>query len=208
MLTLALMAGIYAANLLVGCSEEKPSNPIESAAPATDNTQTPTDTSTAADSRDQRQEMTAASWNTLSEMSKRQLILQTALNENGWDTDYTCKTWAQHIVSKASGGSAWLPKNCRNAYDYYYCPMDHVTQILQNQSAAYTHFMPGRVLQMWYGGPNKPHTALIYSSSPSGMQWLDCNWVGGAGKGIVGIHYISWSDFYRNANAFTLYEVY
>ncbi len=54
------MAGILAANFIVGCSEEKSSNPIESVAPATDNTQTPTDTSTG--TRDQQLPMAAAQY--------------------------------------------------------------------------------------------------------------------------------------------------
>ncbi|MEK7570516.1 MAG: M23 family metallopeptidase [Patescibacteria group bacterium] len=60
-LTLALVAGIYATNLLVGCSEEKSSNPIESVAAAMDNTQTSTDSITG--TRDQRQGMATASYN-------------------------------------------------------------------------------------------------------------------------------------------------
>ena len=42
-LTLALMASILAANLIVGCSEEKSSNPITSAVTPTDNTVNPID---------------------------------------------------------------------------------------------------------------------------------------------------------------------
>ncbi len=209
---LALVAGIYATNHLVSCSEDTTSNPIESIAPAVDNTQTSTDTS--AGSREQAQPMAAAiNWNSLNAMSKRQLLLETAYRDYvtraGARTGYTCKTWAQTMVTRASGGAASLPTTVNDGYGYYFTSLSHVTQVLQNQPyASYTHFLPGRVLQMWYGGPNKPHTAFIYSSSPSGMQWLDCNFVGGAGNGIVGIHSISWTEFRQKVPNFTLYEVY
>ena len=151
---------------------------------------------------------TTINWNSLSALSKRQLILQTGCAENGSKQAPNCKAWAQHIVSAASGGAASLPATCPSASGYYLCPLNHVTQILQNQSASYTYFIPGRVIQMWYGGVNMPHTAFIYASSSSGMSWLDCNFVGGAGNGYVGIHYISWANFYKNVPAYTLYEVF
>ncbi len=207
-LVMALLA-IAAAFFAQGCSTtEQPVQPVP--APSMDE-RSVSDNATVT-TKGEVQSTALASWNSLSAMGKRQLLLETAYSDylarRGAKTSYTCKTWAQFIVPKASGGSAWLPKNCPNGYGYYYCPLDHVTQILQNQSAPYTHFLPGRILQMWYGGQNKPHTAFIFSVSPSGMQWLDCNWVGGVGNGIVGIHSISWSDFYRNVVNYTLYEVY
>jgi hypothetical protein len=213
-LVMALLAvTVISAAFLGGCSEEKSSNPITSADnPTIDvyfrDSLTSIDSSMVSEeSSDGREVPTAAaaSWNYLSAMNKRQLILQAAWSENGWQTSYNCKTWAQHIVRKASGEAASLPSTCPNAYGYYYCSASHVTQILQNQSASYTYFVPGRVLQMWYGGSNMPHTAIIWSSSSIGMQWIDCNFVG---TGKVGIHYISWSDFYRKVPAYTLYEVY
>jgi hypothetical protein len=54
------VAGIYATNYLVGCSEEKSSNPIESVIPAAGNTQNPFDTAT--DLRDQVGSMAAAQY--------------------------------------------------------------------------------------------------------------------------------------------------
>lgn len=214
-LVMALLAiTIVPTAFLGGCSEEQASNPITSVVTPTDNTVNPTDT---VEGRQTMQPAAAAvDWNSLSAMAKRQWLLETAYNDyvarQGRTTTYNCKTWAQYIVQKASNYVASLPSTsmpsiCPKSDGYAFCS-GRVTKILQNQSASYTYFLPGRVLQMWYDGTYKPHTAFIFASSSSGMSWLDCNFVGGAGNGIVGIHYISWADFYRKVPAYTLYEVY
>ncbi|MEK7631603.1 MAG: hypothetical protein AAB445_01885 [Patescibacteria group bacterium] len=207
LVVVALALGAYScAKKLIG-----PSDPQTTSTPVLtlpDNSSTLIDS--AEERKDQMQPAAAAiNWNSLNAMSKRQLILETGYAENGTRQAPNCKIWAQAMVTRASGGAASLPTTVNNGYGYYFTSLSHVTQVLQNQpNASYTYFLPGRVLQMWYGGPNKPHTAFIYSSSPSGMQWLDCNFVGGAGNGIVGIHSISWAEFRQKVPNFTLYEVY
>jgi len=213
MLAVMFIATMGMSIYMQGCSKETgtPNLPERITGPAnTDegNVNVPGDTSTVDPKGGMGLAAAAAiNWNTLNTVSKRQLILETAYRENGWDTDYNCKTWSQHIVTKASNGVTSLPPTCPISTGYYFCS-GRVTLILQNQSASYTYFLPGRVLQMWYGGVNKPHTAFIFSTSPSGMEWIDCNFIGGVGNGIIGIHYISWSDFYKKVPAYTLYEVY
>jgi hypothetical protein len=141
--------------------------------------------------------------NSFSQGMRNQLIFERAMAENGWATSYNCKTWAQHIVSAASG-CITLPSTCPNAYGYYFCSSSNVRLRLQNQSANYPAFVRGNVMQMWYGGANRPHTAIIYWSDAGGITFVDCNFVG---AGRVGVHWMSWSTFYSRVPAYTLYEV-
>lgn len=146
-------------------------------------------------------------WQGFSQGQRNQLIFQKALSENGAVTGFNCKTWGQHIVSAASGcvtlPSTSLPWQCPRADGYSFCS-GNVRQRLQNQSANYSMFQRGNVIQMWYGGTYKPHTAIVYWADAGGITFIDCNFVG---TGKVGIHWMSWSTFYSKVPAYTLYEV-
>ncbi|MDP2790027.1 MAG: hypothetical protein Q8O51_02760 [bacterium] len=223
-LTLALMVSIFAANFIVGCSEEKSSNPITSAVTPTDNT-VKVDSSqvfyrdTVEVSAEMYQEnernalspaaaYSASGWHAMSQTTRNQIIISKALSENRMCVPYNCKTWARHIVEAASGcvtlPSTSMPTICPKADGYAFCPSSNVRLTLQNQSVVYSALKQGQIMQMWYAGNYNPHTAFIYVSDAGGITFLDCNFVG---SNMVGTHWMSWSTFYTKVKQFSVYEV-
>jgi len=221
-MALALLACACVAIYLGGCSEEKSSNPVTSVTkPANQPLEYFRDSLTTLDpSMYEDEELegkvqgesqalySATQWHSFSQSYRNQLIFDKAMAENGWSTSYNCKTWAQHIVFVASGCITLpltaMPSQCPRADGYVFCPSSDVRIRLQNQSANPSMFQRGNVMQMWYNGPNNPHTAFIHTSDAGGITFIDCNFVG-AGK--VGTHWMSWSTFYSRVPAYTLYEV-
>lgn len=150
----------------------------------------------------------AAQWHAFSQSQRNSIILSRALAENNSCTAYNCKTWAQHIVSAASGcitlPPTAMPAICPKADGYVFCGSSNVNLVLLNQSVNYWALKPGQVMQMWYGGSYNPHTAFIYNSDAGGVTFIDCNFIG---AGLVGIHWMPWSKFYSKVSAYSVYEV-
>ena len=126
-------------------------------------------------------------WHSYSQSQRNQLIVNRAYAQNGQFTGQSCKEWVRTVVYSASGQAVWLPSTVPNNYQWYpssdvytvpYCPSIY--------SAG-----PGAVIQM-VSTSGTPHTAIVTSTTGSGMNWIDCNW----NRDMrVTTHYISYSQF-------------
>lgn len=143
---------------------------------------------------------TQAQWHSWSQGQRNSAILNRALSQYGTYTGVQCKEWVQNVVYSASTGTVWLPQTQPNQYQWYsssdvwavpYCPAIY--------SAG-----PGNIIQMKWN--NTLHTAIVYSTTGSGMWWIDCNW----GNDMrVSLHYVSYSQFLgaTSNNFYTVYYV-
>jgi hypothetical protein len=139
-----------------------------------------------------------AQWHNWSQSQRDSAILSRALSQYGVNTGVECKEWVQNLVYGASAGAVWIPQTQPNQYQWYpsaytyavpYCPSIY--------SAG-----PGSIIQMKWN--STLHTAIVYSTTGSGMWWIDCNW--GHDKRVT-IHYVSYSQF-MSATSNSFYTVY
>lgn len=127
-----------------------------------------------------------AQWHNWSQGQRNNAIVNRALSQNGNYTGLECKHWVQTVVANASSGAVWLPQNQPNLYQWY--SSTDVSAV--PYSPAIYSAASGSIIQMKWNGT--PHTAIVYSTSGSGMWWIDCNW---NGDRRVTMHFVSYNQF-------------
>ncbi|MDO8537093.1 MAG: hypothetical protein Q7R94_02510 [bacterium] len=139
-----------------------------------------------------------AQWHNWSQGQRNNAIVSRALTQNGAYTGVQCKEWVQNVVYSASGGAVWLPLNQPNLYQWYPSPNVWAVPYCPSIYSA----SPGSVIQMKWN--STPHTAIVYSTTGSGMWWIDCNWNHDT---RVTMHFVSYSQF-MSATSNSFYTVY
>lgn len=147
-------------------------------------------------------------WQALTQAQRNQAIINRGYQDNGRVVNLQCKPWVQQVVSAASQGCVTIPStvgcgawSCENSS----C---HLRVVVRNNSNFCALLKPGMIMQMCTNFVDGLHTAIIYSADYSGVTFLDSNWVGYPNvRNKVGIHFMTWADFYKKMSAFTVYEV-
>mgnify|MGYP003394170965 CR=1 FL=1 len=140
-----------------------------------------------------------AQWHRWTQGQRNSVIVNRALQQNGYYTGQQCKEWVQNTVYNASTGVVWLPQNQPNLYQWYWSSDAYAVPYSPSIYSANS----GSVIQMKWNGT--PHTAIVYSSSGSGMWWIDCNW---NGDRRVTMHFVSYNQFAAACgNLYTVYYV-
>jgi len=107
--------------------------------------------------------------------------------DNGKYVGLNCKEWARVVVRDATGKN--IPSTSYNGYGWYWNWSPNVVAWRGPVDMA----LPGQILQMWWGGHYKPHTAIVLGQTSNGMYWIDSNWYWDK---TVRIHWVSYSYFY------------
>jgi hypothetical protein len=127
-----------------------------------------------------------------------------AQEDLGDDVNMQCKEWVREVVSDASSGDVIIPATRSNGYRWY----SHPYVQSYSQGCPPPGVGPGRIIQMvWHNqnGSVFPHTAIILSTTSSGMTWIDCNW---QGDERVRTHYVSYVQFQTSVGTeYTLYRI-
>ena len=144
-------------------------------------------------------------WHGLSQSQRDNRIKMRALAELGHSTGLQCKEWVREVVDDASSGEVIIPATRPNNYQWY----NHPYIQSYSQGCPPPGVAPGRIIQMvWHNQSNNnvsPHTAIVYSTTSSGMTWIDCNW---QGDGVVRMHYVSYTNFQACVGSeYTLYKI-
>lgn len=148
--------------------------------------------------------MTPSQWHALTNAQRNAHILSFIRARVNMCTPYNCKTWVQYVIPAVSGGAVYIPTTAPNAYGWYWNPAPYVVGFC----TAPHNVQPGQILQMWYGGDWRPHTAFVDALDGNGMYWIDCNW---DLWGSILRHYIPFSQFYgpnRKVRQFSVHQIY
>ena len=131
-------------------------------------------------------------WHGLSQTQRNRLILARANRDLGRDMNMQCKEWVRLVVKDASQNEVAIPSTRANNYEWN----NHRYVTSYPRACPPRGIVPGHIIQMVWtnqsNGVTNPHTAIILSSTSSGMTWIDCNW---QRDEVVRTHYVSYSQF-------------
>ncbi|HTX86623.1 MAG TPA: hypothetical protein VMC41_00970 [Candidatus Nanoarchaeia archaeon] len=150
-------------------------------------------------------------WEALSQATRDQKILSLATWEMGGYNTYNsgqCWGWVYHVVSVASGCAVFIPLYDPNNMSMW---QSAPCMPIQGRCTMIENCIPMDIIQMYWnvrmaGGTYKvtQHTAFflngnVTSNGVKGFFMLDCNFVpapSGPKDNYIGIHFVSYSDFY------------
>lgn len=144
-------------------------------------------------------------WHNLSQTQRNRLILARANQDLGRNTGLQCKEWVRQVVKDASGNEVVIPSTRSNNYEWN----GHRYVASYSRTCPPRGIAPGHIIQMVWtnqsNGVTNPHTAIILSSTSSGMTWIDCNWLRDE---RVRIHEVTYEQFERSTGyRFTVYKI-
>jgi hypothetical protein len=170
--------------------------------------------------------ISALTWHKYSQSKRNGLIIAEAFEDlyspprvNPYGKDVECKGWVQYIVSRASDGAVWPPRNAPDEYGDSWKGCPNKKLYVGRRSTGIHGVQPGDIIQMHYQTARKqpapinahwiPHTAIVSRIIGSGfaMEWIDNNWSENDRK--VRKHSVTFETFFDNTRDVGLdYNVY
>lgn len=101
------------------------------------------------------------------------LFLAAAFLDNGKNVGLTCKPWVNKILSTVTSGAMVLPFQGANDYSWAL----NLGSRVVNRNTAIENVSRADIIQFNIASKNNlPHTAIVVSTSPTGMYWIHSNW--------------------------------
>ena len=142
-------------------------------------------------------------WNDLLPYEKNYRILNRAREDIGQHVGVKCHQWVHNILSDASGGLVYLPKNNSNSTlelekGKRLCPRKIAINAAQF----------GEIVQMeiaFLTGVPGPHTAIVVYVDEDGITFIESNWEPPFEQ-TVNMRTIPFVKFAKQVNSFTVYR--
>lgn len=141
-----------------------------------------------------------AGWHEWSQIERNQAIVDRASQDNNSYVGQNCKEWARTVVYSASGGAVTIPSTHPDLYYWY--PDNNVV----GRSGLIQYAQPGEIIQMKLKSGIE-HTAIVLAVSPSGITFIESNWYSQNWPNYVFTRYVTFTDFYNQVSAYSIYYI-
>lgn len=144
----------------------------------------------------------SAGWHEWSQVSRNQAIVDRTYQNNTHYVGQNCKEWARTVVYSASGGLVTIPTTQPSPNNYLWYSDPNVV----GRSGLIQYAQPGEIVQMRLKS-GLEHTAIVLSVSGTGVTFIESNWYSTAYPNYVFTRYVSFTDFYNQVSAYSIYYI-